>query len=229
MQALMAIGKSVGSALLALCYPPHCPSCGAASSAEGNLCGECAPQLRQISAPHCACCGAPFAFAMEMELCASCLHARPPYGVARAVWVYNDVSRAMISALKFRDRSTDIDRYGVLLAQAGRDMITGADVIVPIPLHWRRLAERRYNQAAWLAYGLAKQVGLLVDVNSLKRVKYTPPQARLSREARAKNIRDAFAVRGDALRGKVVVLVDDVITTGATIHEATRVLYAEGG
>lgn len=229
MRSVIAIGKSVGKAALALAYPPSCPACSKASSAEGNMCNSCAPHLRHIGEPLCACCGAPFPFVMEVELCAACMDERPAFALARAVWVYNDVSRAMISALKFRDRSTDIERYGVLLAQAGRDILKGAHVIIPIPLHWRRLMERRYNQSAWLAYALAAQLDMPVDVRALKRVRYTTPQVRLSFDARKKNMRGAFAVRDvERVKGRVVVLVDDVITTGATIEEATRALLAAG-
>lgn len=229
MQAVIAIGKSVGRMALALCYPPSCPACGRPSSAEGNVCGSCMPQLRQIAAPHCQCCGAPFPYAMETDICALCLHARPPYAAARAVWVYNDISRAMIGALKYGDRSTEIARYGAQLAQAGRELLAGADVIVPIPLHWRRLMERRYNQSAWLAYALARHTGHRVDVRLLKRVRYTRPQARLSIEERRKNMREAFIVTdGARVKDKVIVLVDDVITTGTTIHEATDMLMQAG-
>lgn len=229
MQAVIAIGKSVGRMALAICYPPSCPACFQPSSAEGNVCSACMPQLRQIAAPYCHCCGAPFPFAMETDTCAPCLHVRPPYAMARAVWAYNDVSRAMVGALKYRDRSTELMRYGALLAQAGRDMLAGADVIVPIPLHWRRLMERRYNQSAWLAYALARHTGHKVDIGALKRVRYTRPQARLNIEQRRKNIRQAFAVADEArVRDKVIILVDDVITTGATIHEATEMLMQAG-
>ncbi len=189
---------------------------------------QCAPELRQIATPHCQCCGAPFPFAMEMELCALCLNERPPYSVARAVWVYNRISRSMIGAMKFRDRSTDVARYGRLLAFAAKDMLQGAEVIVPIPLHWRRLMERRYNQSAWLAYALAGEAKLPVDVSAFTRVRYTTPQVRLSVEERRKNIRGAFTVKGHGLKDKTVLLIDDVITTGATIHEATKALLAAG-
>ena len=229
MQAVIATAKSVGKLALALCYPPTCPGCGAASMAEGNLCAACAPGLRQVGAPLCGCCGMPFAFEMGTDMCALCAHARPAYAMARAAWVYNEVSRAMISALKFRDRSTDIERYGALLATAGSEVLVGAEVIVPIPLHWRRLMERRYNQSAWLAYALAKHVAVPVDVKALRRVRYTTPQVRLTFEQRRKNMRDAFMVTDAArVQGKVVVLVDDVITTGATIDEATKELLDAG-
>jgi ComF family protein len=229
MQQVLTTGKSLLSVVLALLYPPRCPACSAPSSAVGNLCGTCAAQIRTIAAPHCQCCGSPFAYAMEMELCALCAHQRPPYTVARAVWVYNDISRRLIGAMKYADRSTDVDRYGKLLALAGRDVLREVNVIIPIPLHWRRLISRRYNQSAWLAYALSKHTQVPVDVTSLKRIRHTKPQARCDLKDRAKNIRRAFAVmHHERLRDKIIVLVDDVITTGATLEEATQVLLKAG-
>lgn len=229
MRTLIATMKSAGRWLLDFCYPPCCPACGDVTTAEGNLCARCMPGLRHIATPYCACCGAPFAVPMEMDLCAMCLHARPPYAAARAVWVYNDVSRAMIGALKYADRSTEIARYGALLAHTAHTLCEGVDMIVPIPLHWRRLIERRYNQSAWLAYALSDTLLLPVDVRSLVRVRHTKPQARLSLEARKKNMRDAFAVAmPERVRDKIVLLVDDVVTTGATVYEATHTLLEAG-
>lgn len=233
MRTLIATGKSAGRSfgrfLLAFCYPPLCPACAEPSSAEGNLCARCMPGLRHIAEPCCTCCGAPFAVPMETDLCALCLHVRPPYASARAVWVYNDVSRAMVGALKYGDRSTEIARYGALLAQAARPLRAGAELIVPIPLHPRRLLERRYNQSALLAYALARTVRLPVDTRALVRVKHTKPQARLSFEERKKNMRDAFTVAAPGrIRDKTVLLVDDVITTGATVHAATHALLDAG-
>jgi ComF family protein len=166
---------------------------------------------------------------MEVNLCALCAHQHPPYAMARAVWVYNDISRRLIGAMKYADRSTDVNRYGMLLAIAGRDVLQGAELLIPIPLHWRRLLSRRYNQSAWLAYGLSKQIHIPVNVTSLKRIRHTKPQARCDLKDRAKNVRRAFAVvHPERLRDKIIVLVDDVITTGATLEEATRELLNAG-
>ena len=149
--------------------------------------------------------------------------------MARAVWVYNDISRRLIGAMKYADRSTDVNRYGILLAQAGRDVLQGAELLIPIPLHWRRLLSRRYNQSAWLAYALSKHTQIPVDVTSLKRIRHTQPQTRCDLKDRAKNVRRAFAVvHPERLRDKIIVLVDDVITTGATLEEATRELLNAG-
>lgn len=220
----------VGRMALDACFPPHCAVCEEAVEAAGNLCAPCFSQLRQIGRPHCECCGVPFSHVLDAGLCAGCVGERPGYDVARSAWVYNEVSGALVTSLKFRDRTAGLDAYAAAMGRAGAELLEGADVIMPVPLHWRRLMGRRYNQSALLMYALAPHVrGAVMDVRNLRRVRHTVPQTRLKGAERLKNVKGAFAVRDAAVvRDRVVVLVDDVMTTGATIEACTRALREAG-
>jgi len=223
------IGGGMGRMLLDLCFPPHCAGCEAQVEAAGNLCSPCFTQLRQIAAPMCSCCGMPFANPVEVGLCANCASQHPLFVQARAAWVYNEVSGTLVRRLKFHDRTAMLPRYGKALAVAGREMLQESDVAVPVPLHWRRLLKRRYNQSALLAFALAREVEIPVLVGVLRRIRHTVPQTRLKGEERRKNVKGAFAVREpERIRGKRVLLIDDVMTTGATILASTDALLRAG-
>ena len=209
-------------------FPPHCASCDAAVDTAGNICTACFAQLRVIADPICTCCGVPFANPVDTGLCAVCVDEAPPFARARSVWVYNEISAALVTRFKFTDRTAMLPRYGHELARAGAELLAATDVIVPVPLHWRRLMARRYNQSALLAFALSARTGVPVDVRSLRRVRHTIPQTRLKGADRRSNVKGAFAVRGEALRGKRVLLLDDVMTTGATIHACITALEKAG-
>lgn len=228
--AVWNVGGGLGRMALDACFPPHCAVCEEAVEAAGNLCASCFSQLRQIGRPHCECCGVPFAHALDAGLCAGCVGERPGYDVARSAWVYNEVSGALVTSLKFRDRTAGLDAYAAAMARAGAEVLQGADIIMPVPLHWRRLMHRRYNQSALLMYALAPYVrGAVMDVRNLRRVRHTVPQTRLKGADRLKNVKGAFAVRDESVvRDRVVVVVDDVMTTGATIEACTRALKEAG-
>lgn len=222
------IATGVYDLLLDVCFPPHCPSCDTAVSAEGNICSECYAELQHISAPMCLCCGIPFAVSSEMieteSYCAACIQQPPIFQSARAVWGYNAISSTLITRLKFGDHSTSLSRYGKIMAQAATPAMRSVDAIVPVPLHWRRLMARRYNQSALLAYSLADELRLPVLANSLKRTRATTPQTRLKGEARARNVLNAFSADAQHIAHKNILLIDDVMTTGATIKACTKAL-----
>lgn len=220
------------SLLLDMLFPPHCPSCREPTAAEGNFCSSCFAKLRQIAAPLCDCCGIPFAFAVEAgSRCPECLETPPAFTAARAALVYDGISAPLVSALKFHDQWSGLQRYVALMQAAGAAVIAGSDMLIPVPLHWRRLLGRRYNQSALLAYGLSRETGIPCIPDLLQRVRYTPPQMRLDRATRLRNVQRAFAVRADAhaqLVDKNVLLVDDVVTTGATVNACARQLIKAG-
>jgi len=155
----------------------------------------------------------------------------PSYGRARAVVRYEDVARDLVHRLKYGDRLDLATSMGRWMARAGRELLEDADALVPVPLHWRRLWGRRFNQAAALAKAAASQSGVPVLTGILRRIRATPQQVGLSRSARADNVQGAFAVTQDgkaAVHGKRLVLVDDVLTSGATVDACARTLLRAG-
>lgn len=188
------------SSLLNLMYPPLCPVCGTPVADAGGLCPSCFAKLKPC-----------------------------PVSERRRVSavVYDDTSKAAVLRLKYADAPELAKMMGKMMADAGGPVLTGADVIVPVPLHPRRLFSRKYNQAALLGRAVAERTGIPCDPFVLKRVKMTEKQS--SREQRFKNVAKAFAaVPSHPVRGKTVVVVDDVVTTGATFFSCAAVLMAAG-
>lgn len=230
-ERVTTLGGGMVRLALDLCFPPHCPSCRVPVSAAGNLCAGCYSRLQHIAAPYCSCCGMPFALETDGGLCAACMTDMPPYTQARALWVYNDISRPLVTRIKFHDQTALVPRYGAALAQAGREVLAGADWLIPVPLHWRRLIVRRYNQAALLAYAVSCSSGVPVLTQALVRHRFTRPQTGLRRAERQRNVRRAFAVapRGQKqIANARIVLMDDVMTTGATVHACVEALLKAG-
>jgi ComF family protein len=211
-------------------FPPQCLACQAMVPAHGTLCLGCWQNVQFIAEPMCHACGRPFEFEVAKEaLCGDCLTELPPYARARSVFVYNEHSRALVLKLKFNDQLHLASVYGPWLMKAGGEMIAASDIIVPVPLSWRRFVGRKYNQAALLAEALAKKSGVPVVPDALARKKHTPPQTGLSRRQREDNVKGVFTVkRRDAVKGKTVLLIDDVHTTGATLAASARALLKAG-
>ncbi len=163
--------------------------------------------------------------------CPACLEAPPAFSKARAAMVYDAVSAPLVSALKFADQWAGLKRHGKMMAGAGSTVLKGADVLVPVPLHWRRLLRRRFNQSALLAYAIAAETGLPCAPEWLARIRHTTPQMKLTRKERLTNVAKAFAVpaaREAEIKDKVIVLVDDVVTTGATAEACAKALLKAG-
>jgi len=229
-----------GVAVVDTLLPPRCLGCGRTIDANGALCATCWQAISFLGPPCCARCGLPFAYDMGAEaVCAACAAASPAFDRARAVLRYDDASRRLILALKHGDKLHGVPALGGWLARAGADLLAEADVIAPVPLHWTRLFARRYNQSAVLAYGVAKawrrglplgaKPGFRVVPDLLVRRRRTPSQGRLGRLARARNVAGVFALRHkESVRGRRIVLIDDVLTSGATVEECARVLRRAG-
>ena len=223
---------SLAHMLFDMIYPPRCPSCRDYVAADGNFCSPCFDKLHLITAPMCVVCGIPFELTIEDDAqCPLCLEASPSYDTARAVMVYDAISAPLVSTLKFNDQWAGLRRHAAMMSAVGSDSLKGADLLIPVPLHWRRLLGRRFNQSALLAFTLSQMTSIPCDAQVLVRIKHTTPQMRLKRKERLTNVKKAFAlISGEEhrLAGKRVVLVDDVITTGATAEACALILKKAG-
>ncbi|ACL56698.1 ComF family protein [Methylobacterium nodulans] len=220
-------------ALVGLIYPPSCIACGAATGTPHALCPACWRGMRFIEPPYCERLGTPFAVDLGVPgLLSPAAMADPPvFARARAAVRYDDAARRLVHRLKYEDRLDLAAALGGMMARAGSGLLKEADVVVPVPL-WRwRLWWRRFNQAALLARHAARESGVPVEPGLLARVKRTRPQVGLTRAGRAENLQGAFRVPPAAkprLQGRRVLLVDDVMTTGATANAAARALLRGG-
>lgn len=224
----------LGRGALDLLLPPHCLTCDAPVSVPGQLCAACFGRIDFIAQPYCVRCGLPFSAPGEGDaegLCPVCAAAPPPWGQARAAFRYDEHSRRLILPLKYADRTDLADALAPMMARAGAALLARADLLVPVPLHRRRLLARRYNQAALLARALARRTGLPLLPDALVRTRATLPLASLGAAARAEAVRGAFAVRPGreaALAGRRVLLIDDILTSGATCGACAGALREAG-
>jgi ComF family protein len=233
---LLRFGEGAARVAADALWPPRCLSCGAGVDQAGRLCPACWQRIDFIAEPLCRRCGLPFAFAIPGEdfgatECGACLRQPPPFDRARAAMRYGDASRKLILAFKHGDRTDAAPALAAWLARAAGGLLGDCDVIAPVPLNRWRLLRRRYNQAALLAQALARRAGKPVAVDALRRLRATPSQGGLTAAQRRTNVRGAFAVRprwADRIAGRGVLLVDDVMTTGATVEACARALRAAG-
>ncbi len=188
--------------------------------------------MQFISDPICDACGLPFEYDIGADaLCGECLQHHPPYNKARAAITYNEHSRRLITRFKYADQTHLAKIYGQWLASAGKDLLAHSDIIIPVPLHYFRFISRRYNQSALLAHALAKRTQIQHLPNAIKRKRHTKQQTGLTRKQRAANVKNAFVVRpryAALIKNKNILLIDDVLTTGATLTQCTKALIKAG-
>lgn len=209
-------------------FPPECLSCGARIDADFSLCGACWAETDFILGAVCDLCGVglPGAAAPDERLiCDDCLSVARPWDAGRAVMAYRGVGRRLVLGLKHGDRADVARAAGPWMARAGRGFWEDDPLLVPVPLHWRRLAARRFNQSALLARALARETGLSVAADALLRGRATGTQDGRDRDGRFENLEAAIAPHpkyGHRLSGRAVVLIDDVMTSGATFSAAAQ-------
>ena len=229
---LVAGAKALGRMALDQLYPPVCLACDAAIADPDAICPACFARLRPITRPFCPVLGLPFEVPMGPEArSAEAIADPPPFDRARSAVLYNGVARALVSRLKYGDRPEIGRLCGRLMAAAGRDFWAEKPLLVPVPLHRGRLFVRRFNQSAELARDVGRLTGLECDHHLVIRRRATRHQVGLSGDQRRRNLDGAFALAPDALlrlRGRPIVLVDDVITTGSTMRTIARVLKRGG-
>jgi ComF family protein len=213
-------------------YPPSCIACQAATGEAQALCPGCWGGIGFIERPYCERLGTPFAVDLGEGLVSPAAMVDPPvFARARAVCRFDGTERELVHRLKYGDRTDLALTLGRMMAQAGRELLPDADVIVPVPLHRTQLWSRRFNQAAALAQIVARQSEVPLAPLALARVKRTRQQVGLTRAQRADNLQGAFRVLPNArpqVEGRRVLLVDDVLTTGSTANAAARALLRAG-
>lgn len=213
--------------VLDIALPLLCVACHEPVAGDG-VCAACWAKLSFIAPPFCPRLGIPFVYDPGPgQLSMQAIAAPPAYEHARAAVRYDEVARAMVHALKYQDRMELAPVMGRWMARAGAELLRGADALAPVPLHWRRAWSRRYNQSGALARVIGRETGLPVIGDALRRTRPTPQQIGLSRRERARNVQGAFDVpaeRKPAIAGRRIVLIDDVLTSGATVDACARVL-----
>ena len=233
---LSRIARFTGRFALDLAIPPACLSCDERVLEPGALCPSCWNRLRFIAKPCCAVLGTPFSYDLGPGIVsAQAIASPPPYEMARAAVLYDDVARKLVARLKYEDRPDLASVLGRWMVRAAReadaDFLSGNPIIVPVPLHRWRLLRRRYNQAALLARDVSNRLQLDCQPLALDRIRKTERQVGLTRNERANNVRGAFRATPTGamqMSGRTILLIDDVLTTGATVEAATRACLRAG-
>ncbi len=218
----------LAASLLDLVLPHRCLTCDSGLGEGPGLCPSCWSKVRFVEAPYCTSCGRPFEIDPEDGLlCAACIAEPPLFDAARTAMIYDEWSRPLVTGFKYADRTDFARAFGGWLSRAGRDVLGEADWLVPVPLHPWRLWMRRYNQAGILASALSRETLVPVLHDGLLRVRHTRQQVGLTASKRRRNVAGAFQVnpkRTALLKDAHIVLIDDVVTSGATVSACLRVI-----
>jgi ComF family protein len=227
---MLSFARRTALAAVDIVLPFRCAACGEIVDGTPGFCPDCWKKLSFITRPHCTQCSEPFDLPVpDNTRCGACLATPPPWSAARAVWRYEGSARDPILRLKYGDRTDLVTLFARHLAQKMESLAVDKPLLIPVPLHRWRLFTRTFNQSALLATALGRLTQQPVQVDGLRRVKNTRPQQGLSRMDRKTNVRAAFQVTDPArVRGRTIILIDDVITTGATVESCARQLLRHG-
>lgn len=225
--------KEIHSKILDFIYPRRCPVCQEIIMPKGELvCADCYLELKLVKDPRCMKCGKPID-QEEKEYCFDCQKRQFHYEYGYGMWVYDEKMQHSIAAFKYKNKREYGDFYVSELLRHYQEKIRRmeVDVIVPVPVHAKKLRKRGYNQAALLAKGVGDALGIAVETNLLVRTKNTLPQKTLDDRERFRNLSEAFGINPNVkfdYMDKKVLLIDDIYTTGSTIEVCTNVLLAAG-
>jgi ComF family protein len=213
-------------------WPARSILTGERHGGEGSVAPEDFAKLTFLNGGGCRSCALPIAVELgEASLCGACAAKAPKWDQARAALAYDDVSRQAVLELNHAGRRDGLSEMSNWMTLAGQDVLADTDWLIPVPLHYQRLATRGFNQAAWLAQGVARKSGTLALVDGLSRTRATPSQGGLSARQRRKNVSGAFEVRKSRaarIKGATITLVDDVFTTGSTLTACSKALLKAG-
>jgi ComF family protein len=230
--AILSPVKKTLDVTLRVLVPPACPLCKGVLAGDDGLCAPCWQDLHFITAPICQISGAPLDVDLGPETVSLAMQKNPPpYEKARAAFRYEGSAAALVKRLKFSDRPELARLLAPFMVRAGQDVLRANALLVPVPLHRRRLLGRRFNQAAELCRAMARETGNEIVFQAVQRVKATRPQIGLTRRNRKRNLKGAFTVpksMKDQIQGRSLVLVDDVLTTGATVEAMSETLRQAG-
>ncbi|MBI5180418.1 MAG: ComF family protein [Nitrospirae bacterium] len=226
--------------LLNFLLPPTCHICKLPIKGYSNpyICRICWKKIRLIDDPVCPCCGLPFKSEVALIkspdfLCGECREKRRYFTKAIAVGVYEGTLSEAIHILKYQKRQAMAKYLNAMVTDVLLQRLFDSDIIIPVPLHKKRLSERGFNQSLLIAHHISKRFSIPLCIDGLQRIRWTRPQIELTKEERLKNVRGAFVVGAGfkpvpTIKGKKIILVDDVYTTGATVNECAKVLKKGG-
>lgn len=229
----MVILKHIWDSVINFIFPQQCCICKNFLGESGYLCISCASKFDVISEPKCACCGYPFEFKLKSKnkklLCPNCI--KKPYKFDGAISAvrYDDFAKKIILPFKHADKTQYAKPISTIMIMAGRKFKDEIDVIIPVPIHLTRMLKRKYNQASLLSTYISKAYQKPVLYSTLLRSKSTPSQGHMSEKERKQNVSGVFVVKkNQRIKGKNILLIDDVFTTGATVNECTKILKKSG-